>query len=279
VSEVNIALGKPAYMSSWHASNNMASSGNDGNHGTIFITNRGSLAWCAVDFGQERARVTRVRVTNILDERYRDRLLNFTIGLTDHDPAIDNGPLNYPFLKCATHGAMGDVRTVNLTCESPLYARRRYLFVAASVSDYFNLAEVEVFDDIDPSWLKMTGYRNDYNVSVLVDVNNATCQQVTTPHSDKSFRLEVELPTAHGHLTVTAVLDGGECLDFPATMVYTKSDQSAMLPYHNNPSFCDNEPGECVFECDCTAMQCQRVFLVILSAPTGPRKLCEIFIN
>ena len=129
------------------------------------------------------------------------------------------------------------------------------------------------------NWLKITGYRNDSNVSVLIDVNNATCQQVTTPHSDKSFRLEVELPPAHDHLTVTAVLDGGECLDFPATMVYTKSDQSAMLPYHNNPSFCDNEPGECVFECDCSAMPCQRVFLAILSAPTGPRKLCEIFIT
>ena len=75
-----------------------------------------------------------------------DRLLNFTIGLTDHHPTIGNGPLNYPFLKCATHGAMGDVPTVNLTCESPLYARRRYLFVVATVSDYFNLAEVEVFD-------------------------------------------------------------------------------------------------------------------------------------
>ena len=106
-------------------------------------------------------------------------------------------------------------------------------------------------------------------MSVFVDVNNATCQQVTTPHSDKSFRLEVELPTAHDHLTLTAVLDGGECLDFPATMVYTKSDQSAMLPYHNNPSFCDNVPGECVFECDCSAMPCQRVFLIILSAPTS----------
>ncbi|KAI0238661.1 hypothetical protein LSAT2_009031 [Lamellibrachia satsuma] len=131
----------------------------------------------------------------------------------------------------------------------------------------------------DTNWLKIAGYRNDYNVSVFVDVNNATCQQVTTPHSDKSFTLEVELPIAHDHLTVTAVLDGGECLDFPATMVYTKSDQSAMLPYHNNPSFCDNVPGECVFKCDCSAMPCQRVFLIILSAPTGPRKLCEIFIT
>ena len=75
-----------------------------------------------------------------------DRVLNFTIGLTDQDPRIGNGPLNYPFLKCATHGAMGDVRTVNLTCESPLYARRRYLFMAANVTNYFHVAEVEVFD-------------------------------------------------------------------------------------------------------------------------------------
>ena len=75
-----------------------------------------------------------------------DWLGNFTIGLTDHDPTSGNGPLNNPFLKCATHGSIGGVRTVSLTCESPLYARGRYLFVAATVYDYFDLAEVEVFD-------------------------------------------------------------------------------------------------------------------------------------
>ncbi|KAI0235811.1 hypothetical protein LSAT2_013678 [Lamellibrachia satsuma] len=199
--------------------------------------------------------------------------------MTDHDPRPNHWPLDSPFLKCAAHGAVGRGQSVDVTCTLPLYAWGRYLFVAANVNGYFHLFEIEVFDDFDTNWLKIAGYRNDYNVSVFVDVNNATCQQVTTPHSDKSFTLEVELPTAHDHLTVTAVLDGGECLDFPATMVYMMSDQSAMLPYHNNPSFCDNVPGECVFECDCSAMPCQRVFLIILSAPTGPRKLCEIFIT
>ena len=55
----------------------------------------------------------------------------------------------------------------------------------------------------------MTGYRNNYNVSDVIDVNNATCQQVTTPDSDESFLLEIELPIRHDSLTLTAVLDGG----------------------------------------------------------------------
>ena len=133
--------------------------------------------------------------------------------------------------------------------------------------------------DINPSLIKVSGYRNDYNVTAIVDVNNATCQPVTSPHSDKSFRLEVELPTRHESLTLTAVLDGGECLDFPATIVYTERDHSVMLPYHHNPAFCDNEPGKCVFKCDCSDTKCHRVVLIILSAPTGPRGLCEIFVD
>ena len=67
-SDVNIALGKPAYMSSWLGSILLASSGNDGSHATIFLTQRGNQAWWAVDFGQERARVKRVRVTNSFRE-------------------------------------------------------------------------------------------------------------------------------------------------------------------------------------------------------------------
>ena len=125
----------------------------------------------------------------------------------------------------------------------------------------------------------MTGYQNDYNVTAMVDVNNATCQPVTTPQSDKSFRLEVELLTRQDSLTLTVVLAGGECLDFPATMVYTERDYSVMLPYHNNPDFCDNEPGKCVFKCDCSDTKCHRLVLIILSAPTVPRGLCEIFID
>ena len=132
---------------------------------------------------------------------------------------------------------------------------------------------------LEPRMMKMTGYRNNYNVSVITDANNATCEQVTTQISEKGFTLKIEMLTALDNLTMTAVLGVGDCLDFPATMVYTEGDQSAMLPYHNNPSFCDNAPGKCVFECDCSATKCRNLFLTILSAPYKPRKLCEIFIT
>ena len=125
----------------------------------------------------------------------------------------------------------------------------------------------------------MSGYRDDYNASYVTDLNNATCQQVTSRESDKGFTLKVELSHAvRSRLTVTAVVDEGDCLDFPATMVYTEGDQSAMLPYHKNPSFCDHTPGQCVFECDCSDTECVNIHLVILSAPDHSRKLCEIFI-
>ena len=102
----------------------------------------------------------------------------------------------------------------------------------------------------------MTGHRNDYNVSSLVDLNNDTCQEVTAPNTITAFRLEVELPTPYDNLTLTLVMTGGLCLDFPATMVYSLGDQSAMLPYSQNPSFCDNAPNECVFKCDCSVVRC-----------------------
>ena len=124
--------------------------------------------------------------------------------------------------------------------------------------------------DINPNLIKVSGYRNDYNVTAIVDVNNATCQRVTKPDSDESFLLELELPSRHDSLTLTAVLAGGKCLDFPATMVYTEGDQSAMIPYHNNPSFCDKVPGKCAFECDCSDTKCRRLVLAMLSIPTGP---------
>ena len=131
----------------------------------------------------------------------------------------------------------------------------------------------------EPSMMEMNGYRKNYNVSIITDANNDTCELVTTPESEKGFSLKIEMLTALDNLTMTAVLDNGDCLDFLATMVYTQGDQSAMLPYHNNPSFCDTEPGKCVFECDCSDTKCRQVFLVILSAPTMKRELCEIFIR
>ena len=127
--------------------------------------------------------------------------------------------------------------------------------------------------------MEMTGFRNNYDVSIITDANNDTCELVTTQESEKGFSLKIEMLPALINLTMTALLDNGDCLDFPATMVYTQCDQLAMLPYHSNPSFCDNEPGKCVFECDCSDTKCVQVFLVILSAPSMPRKLCEIFIR
>ena len=138
-------------------------------------------------------------------------------------------------------------------------------------------------DDLGSIVMEMTGYRNDYNVADVIDLNNATCQQVTTPLSDKAFVVRVELPTATVGagltLTLTAVLDGGECLDFPATMVYTEGDPSIVMPFQNNPAFCDNQPGNCVFECDCSDVPCHFVYLVVLSAPNRQRGLCEIFLE
>ena len=68
--------------------------------------------------------------------------------------------------------------------------------------------------------IQLSGYRNDYNVSDVTDLNNAICQQVTTPDSDEPFRLTIELSTVHSRLTVTVVVGGGDCLEFPATMSY-----------------------------------------------------------
>ena len=39
----------------------------------------------------------------------------------------------------------------------------------------------------------MSGYRTDYKVSDVIDLNNATCQQVTTPESDTPFLVTIEL--------------------------------------------------------------------------------------
>ena len=131
--------------------------------------------------------------------------------------------------------------------------------------------------EFDTSTIQMSGYRTDYNVSHIIDLNNATCQQVTTPESDTPFLLTIELPTYYKPLIVTAVLDG-DCLDFPATMVYTEGDRSIMVPYGNNPSFCENIPGTCAFDCDCDDKGCQLITLALLSAPNKPRGLCELYI-
>ena len=124
----------------------------------------------------------------------------------------------------------------------------------------------------------VTGYRNDYNVTAIIDGKSATCEQVTTPEFDEGFQFKYELPNVRSNLTVNVTLDAGDCLDFPATMVYTDGDNSAMLPYHNNPSFCRQVSGKCEFECDCSATLCRVLNIAILSSPDHARKLCEVII-
>ena len=47
----------------------------------------------------------------------------------------------------------------------------------SAINTYFlKRHQTQYIVDIDPSLVKVTGYRNDYNVTALVDVNNATCQ-------------------------------------------------------------------------------------------------------
>ena len=61
---MNIAMGKPAYMSSYEADIYKASRGNDGIYATSFSTEHTWKAWWAVDFGEEKALVTGLRIWN-----------------------------------------------------------------------------------------------------------------------------------------------------------------------------------------------------------------------
>ena len=126
--------------------------------------------------------------------------------------------------------------------------------------------------------LTMTGYRDDYNVSAATDHDNATCQSVTEPESENVFVLRAQLPPADYEPTVTLVMSGDGCMEFPATMVYTEGNSSAQLTSQNNPSFCERVPGRCEFQCKCKAVHCPNVFVVILSSRTVIRELCEIYI-
>ena len=53
---------------------------------------------------------------------------------------------------CATHGAMGNVSAVNISCDIQQDPRGRFLFVAANVDGYFHLYEVEVFNGKLTTW-------------------------------------------------------------------------------------------------------------------------------
>ena len=72
------------------------------------------------------------------------QLLNITVGLTNDKPGIKGEPLNSPFGKCATHDAAVKGEPIDLLCYGRLH-QGRYLFVAATVRDYFRLSEVEVY--------------------------------------------------------------------------------------------------------------------------------------
>ena len=63
--ELNIALGRPSFMSTVHDIKG-AAYGNDGDMRNNFHTLTTTLPhWWAVDFGPKRSRVARVRVTNV----------------------------------------------------------------------------------------------------------------------------------------------------------------------------------------------------------------------
>ena len=131
---------------------------------------------------------------------------------------------------------------------------------------------------MDVSMTPVTGYRKHYNVAAIIDGNSASCELEATPESDEAFVFKYELPNGRSKLTVKVKLHGGDCLDFPATMVYTDGDNSAMVPYYNNPSFCDQVTGKCEFECDCSASLCRVLNIAIISSPDHARKLWEVII-
>ena len=55
--------------------------------------------------------------------------------------------------------------------------------------------------------------------------------------------------------------------------------RSVMVPFGNNPSFCENIPGTCAFDCDCSDKGCQVVTLALLGATGEARGLCELYIT
>ncbi|KAI0240457.1 hypothetical protein LSAT2_008808 [Lamellibrachia satsuma] len=278
---VNVALNKLAYQdtTSEQFRAELAVDGKvNGNHKVhgCSHTDHSTSHWWVVDFGIAQT-VRQIQISNRIDYK-PERLHNFTVGLTNTLPTTTTGPEKSPHQVCLVYEGAFPATRQALTCTNT--TKGRYLFIHLAGHDsVLTLCEVEVYYHFERSMIEMTGYRNDYNLSDVIDLNNATCQQVTTPKSDTSFRLRFQLPTVHDRLTLTAVLDNGDCLDFPATMVYTEGDRSVLTPYNNNPSFCDTEPGKCVFECDCSAMPCQEVYLIILSDPYRPRSLCEIYLT
>jgi len=100
--------------------------------------------------------------------------MSFVIGLTNHDPRRDEGPLGNLHSVCASRmEPMKDGETIRLKCTDRLNTRGRYLFLVANTTDdYLNLAEVEVFNSklLDK---RILCYRDwNYNQVCLTKVGN-----------------------------------------------------------------------------------------------------------
>ena len=67
--ETNLALDRPAFMSSMRVNKKQAHRGNDGDYDTYFQTDKGITAWWAVDLAYD-GKVTRVRIINRDDNSY-----------------------------------------------------------------------------------------------------------------------------------------------------------------------------------------------------------------
>ncbi|KAI0234525.1 hypothetical protein LSAT2_015199 [Lamellibrachia satsuma] len=269
---MNIALGKPAFMCSAYDNVYVASNGNDGSKSNFFTTGRGNTAWWAVDFGGGE------------NPSHRDRLQNFTVGLTDVDPRIGSGPINSPFLKCATHGRLARLETVSLMCRHPLYARRRYLFVAASVKDHFHLAEVEVFNAAAPVVASAEGFREFGECAVFTDRNQDTCEAVTSSDNPLDFVLRANLTQYQTNFDARITLRDGNCGDSNQVHVYTEEKPLNAGPFDGFFRRCqvtETEPPVngvtvCTFECGDNKQGCDYVIVRVFGRYGPVRSLCEI---
>ncbi|KAI0229490.1 hypothetical protein LSAT2_020086, partial [Lamellibrachia satsuma] len=141
-----------------------------------------------------------------------DKLINFTVGLTDQNLATFSGSISdLPFLKCATHGTLGRAQSVSLSCEHSRYARRRFLFVAAKVNGFFHVSEVEVFDESIVA--SATGFREFGDCAFFIDKNRASCEAVTSSENPLDFVLKVNLLQPLSNFDVRITLRDGNCGD------------------------------------------------------------------
>ncbi|KAI0240032.1 hypothetical protein LSAT2_009271 [Lamellibrachia satsuma] len=179
---------------------------------------------------------------------------------------------------------MGTGETISLTCTPPLYGRRRYLFVAATVDSFFHLNEIEVFAATEPIVASATGFREFGKCDVFTDNNRTTCGAVTSPDNPLDFLLRANFsqPQTHFHPRIT--LRGGNCGDASQVHVYTEEKPLNAGPFDGYFRRCqvsETEPSVdgvtvCSFACVCIERACD-VFGVRVFGQYGPeRSLCEI---